>query len=194
MTDMLLTENGLSDFFGVDRKRVHKLLADVDPDEVKGKSTKYSAKKISKLIMIQESERGYEVGYKDGADSIHEDSIDDSDENSLQYQKWRKEKQAADKLELANLEKKQMLSPLEAIIQRDKIVATAMDQAFDSLPVVLKRRVPDIPDRAIEVCKEVVSNSRNELASVIEERIKELDDALEQDVSRGESTGAEEAP
>ena len=179
------TVNALAKFFDVDRSTVQRVVdkAELEPEKASAKQKKYDVSKVARLLLNDRRELGYKEGFKVGTDeanAAHETSDEDID-----FESWRYKKAQADKLEIENAERQERLAPLEAIIKRDRIVANAQAQIFDSLPVVLKRKQPSLSDLSIEEIKLLVAKARNEVQLVIEERVKELEDAMERQSDSG---------
>ena len=178
----------LAKWFQVDRSAIDRLLlrSELPPDKIKGKTKYFDPQKICQLLLSDVKDRSYQQGFKDGQELSNLEDDPDGDgtpahqkPNHPDYEKWRHTRAQADKLELDNAERRGYLIPLEPIIQRDRIVASSQAQLFDSLVVRIKRKVPDVSDKILEVIVDIVSKCRNELKGLIEERQQELQLALE---------------
>ena len=176
------TVNSLSKFFEVDRSTIQRLIdrADIVP-EMKGRTKQYPVGKVAQLLFVEVKDKAYKHGFTDGKQQAQDelDNDEESGQTSLAHEKWRQTRAQADKLELDNAERREKLAPLEAVIQRDRIVASSQAQLFDSLVVRIRRQIPDIPDKVLEVVTDIVAKCRNEMSSLVEDRIQELEQAME---------------
>lgn len=180
-----MTVNALSRHLPVDRSTIQRLIdtAELVPESVKGRGKSYSVKKVTELLLAETKDKAYKHGFDDGKQ--HTELLEDPEgipahqkPDHPHYQRWRLEREQADKLELLNAEKRGQLIPLEPIVQRDRIVASAQAQLFDSLVVRIKRKCPDISDRVLEEVTDIVARCRNELEGLINDRKAELEEAL----------------
>lgn len=174
--DLMLSENGLAEFLKVNNKRIHRLIVenDIKPDGKSGRWDAWSLKAFIPLFTQQVTDRAKEDGIRQGRGLP--DGDETAEEDTYAFQKWRETKARADKIELQNQVELQLLAPLEAVIQRDRIVANAMATTFESLPIKIKHAAPDISESIVEVINDITAKCRNELDQLIDERIKQLEE------------------
>ncbi|MBY6104897.1 terminase small subunit [Ferrimonas balearica] len=107
-------------------------------------------------------------------------SVDDLEEGSIDYERWRLTKAQADKVEMENEIARHEVVPVDFATYALARIAAGLVGILDTLPLNLQRRDPSLTTTSLENLQRELAKARNECSRLGETLPEVLDDYLNQ--------------